>query len=149
MENSRDPMETGTYPMPDFDAPSTHENLILQNMALLLTGRFAGKVVQYLRPVDDVSYIDMFSALTLDVLLVAAMSMEMSKPSPDAPKDFGTCLQAASERTLKLMEEGLDPKIKAEIDANLDALTAMASAVDMITSLMNRLSGPGNQPKAD
>lgn len=138
MDNSKDPMETGVYPMPDFDAPSAHETLILQNMALMLTGRFVGKIMPYIKPVPGASHVDVFVTLIADVLKVAAMSMEMSKPSPDAPKEFGECLESASHRITELLQSGLTPEAKAELEANMVSLTqfgAVADMMDMLDSL--------------
>jgi hypothetical protein len=142
MENSKDPMETGTFPMPDFDAPSAHEKLILQNMALMLTGRFVGKIMPYIQPAPGLSYVDVFITLTADVLKVAAMSMEMSKPSPDAPKDFATCLESASVRITDLLKDGIDPEAKAELEANIKSLTTMGMAADMLNVLESLFPKP-------
>jgi len=142
MENSKDPMETGTFPMPDFDAPSAHEKLILQNMALILTGRFVGKIMPYIQPAPGLSYVDVFITLTADVLKVAAMSMEMSKPSPDAPNDFATCLESASVRITDLLKDGIDPEAKAELEANIKSLTTMGMAADMLNVLESLFPKP-------
>jgi len=138
MDNSKDPMETGVYPMPDFDAPSAHETLILQNMALILTGRFVGKIMPYIKPAPGSSHIDVFVTLIADVLKVAAMSMEMSKPTPDAPKEFGVCLENASNRITELLQNGLTPEAKAELEANMVSLTQFGVAADML-DMMDKL----------
>ena len=135
-------METGTYPMPDFDAPSAHENLILQNMALILTGRFVGKIMPYIRPAPGVSHVNTFVTLIADVLKVAAMSMEMSKPTPDAPKEFGECLENASKRIEALLTSELSPEAKKELDSNLAVLEQMGVAADMLNMLEHLFPKP-------
>lgn len=134
MEN-KDPMETGAFAMPDFDAPSAHETLILQNMALMLTGRFVGKIMPYIKPVPGLSHTDIFVTLIADVLKVAAMSMEMSKPGPDAPSDFSICFENATNRITNLLRDGLEPKAKAELDANMTALVQVGTAADVLDML--------------
>ena len=134
MENSKDPMETGAFPMPDLDAPSIHEDLILKHMALMLTGRFVGKIMPYIKPVAGMSYVDVFITLTADVLKVAAMAMEMSKPTPDAPDDFATCLENASKRVQRLLEN-VDTDTKKELEANILSLTQFGMTADIMSVL--------------
>lgn len=128
--------------MPDFNAPSAHEDLILQNMALMLTGRFAGKICQYVKPARGISNADMFISLAADVLKVAAMSMEMSKPSPDAPKDFATCLENASVRITELLKDGIEPEVKAELETNIAMLTKLGMTVDVMDMLESLFPKP-------
>lgn len=141
--------------MPDFDAPGAHETLILQNMALILTGRFVGKIMPYIRPVPGKSHVDVFVTLIADILKVAAMSMEMSKPTPDAPKEFGECLENASKRIEALLTSDISPEAKKELEDNMTSLTQMGVAADMLDMLDKlflkppRYGGLGNQPPTD
>jgi hypothetical protein len=70
------------------------------------------------------------------------MSMEMSKPSPDAPKDFATCLESASVRITDLLKDGIDPEAKAELEANIKSLTTMGMAADMLNVLESLFPKP-------
>lgn len=125
--------------MPDLDAPKEHENLILQNMTLLLTGRFVGKVLPYIRPMPGKTRINMFNTLIIDVLMVAIMAMEMSKPGPDAPKDFDECLANANERVCELFkasESDWSEGARVALADNLDNITEVGDMNDTIDDML-------------
>lgn len=129
---ANDPMETGAYPMPDFNAPTIHEDAILQQASLILTNQFVAKVSSYMQPHPGVLSFIAYTTLASDVLKVITMAMEMSKPTPDAPKDFGTCYESASERILTLVATGFDPKIKEQLGVNMADLLQFCQANDML-----------------
>ena len=135
-------MEMGVYPMPDFNAPSAHETLILQNMLLMLTGRFVGKIMTYIKPAPGASHEVIYMTLITDVLKVASMSMEMSKPAPDAPKEFSVCYDNAVQRIIELVQNGLTPEAEAEYVANMSLLSQCCVAADIKDIILRTFTNP-------
>lgn len=127
--------------MPDLYAHKEHENLILQHMTLLLTGRFVSKVFPYIRPMPGKTRIDVFNTLIIDVLKVATMAMEMSKPEPDAPKDFDECFANAHKRVCELLKASVSDwseEARVELNNNWLTLNKIAEVGDMVQDMLEK-----------
>lgn len=138
MSEKRDPQDVGTYAMPVFDnAQDAYEVELLQQVAVLATGRFLGKVMTYMMPMPGMTYQEALTTLSRDIMTVIALAMVEIQPNDDRPTEFNAAFAQAAAKVEKAMT-ALPADKSAIIGRNMAAYPIMDATVQLTEILFSR-----------